>query len=77
MKTVSEFEQQIWDDFWTVANDPAKSAELGIRSAHGTAVSIRVQPGKTYQIDLRATGDFTFRPVTAESDADESEPASP
>lgn len=53
---LSEFEAKIWNDFWTIANDPEKSADLGIRAAHGDAVSIRVQPGKTYRITVRASG---------------------
>ena len=31
----SEFEQQIWSDFWNIANDQGKSKALGIRAAHG------------------------------------------
>lgn len=60
---MSEFERKIWDDFWLIANNPAKAAELGIHAAHGSAVSMRVQPGKTYEIELRSTGDITLRPV--------------
>lgn len=60
---ISEFEQQIWDDFWNIANDREKAAEMGIRAAHADAPSIRVEPGKTYQIELRATGEFTIRPI--------------
>jgi hypothetical protein len=59
----SEFEKKIWDDFWLIANDPKKAADMGIRAANGEALSIRVQPGKTYEIDLRASGGMTFRPV--------------
>jgi hypothetical protein len=60
---MSDFEKQIWDDFWTIASDPQRAAELGIYAAHGSAVSMRVQPGKTYEVELRATGDMTFRPL--------------
>ena len=48
-----DFEKKIWDDFWLIANDPKRAAEMGIRAAHGEAVSMRVRPGKTYEIDLR------------------------
>ena len=61
----SDFEKKIWDDFWLIANDPAKAGEMGIRGANGDAVSIRVRPGKTYEIDLRTTGDMTIKPVEA------------
>lgn len=53
---VSEFEQQIWDDFWTIANDPRRAEQLGIRALHGDAVSIKVQAGNSYRITVRAAG---------------------
>ena len=59
----SDFEKKIWDDFWLIANDPKRAADLGIRAANGDAVSIRVRPGKTYEIDLKASGGMTIRPV--------------
>ena len=52
---MSEFERQIWSDFWAVANDVDKQAELGIRAAHGDAPSIKVEVGRTYRITLRAS----------------------
>jgi hypothetical protein len=60
---MSDFEKKIWGDFWLIANDSQRAAELGIHAAHGSAVSMRVQPGKSYEIELRATGDMTIRPV--------------
>jgi hypothetical protein len=60
---MSEFEKRIWDDFWTIANDPRRAAEMGIHAAHGSAVSMRVRPGKTYEVELRSTGDMTIRPI--------------
>ena len=62
-KALSEFEQKIWNDFWLIANDRDRAAELGIHAAHGSAVSMRVRPGMSYEIDLRATGPMTIRPV--------------
>jgi len=56
---LSEFEKKIWDDFWTVANDAQKQAELGIRAAHGEAPSIKMEKGKAYRITLRASGGLT------------------
>ncbi len=60
---MSEFEQKIWNDFWLIANDPKQAADLGIHAAHGAAVAMRVQKGKMYEIDLRSTGEITFRPI--------------
>lgn len=67
---MSDFERKIWNDFWLIANNPARAADLGIHAAHGSAVSMRVQPGKTYEIELRSTGDISIRPV--ENDAEPS-----
>ena len=41
--------------FWSIANDKAKAEEKGIRAAHGDAVSMKVQKGKTYKVQLRAS----------------------
>jgi hypothetical protein len=60
---MSDFEKKIWNDFWLIANDPQEAANMGIYAAHGSAVSMRVQKGKTYEIELRSTGDMTIRPV--------------
>jgi hypothetical protein len=59
----SDFEKKIWSDFWLIANDPQRAASIGIHAAHEVAVGMRVQPGKTYEIELRVTGDMTFRPL--------------
>ena len=53
---LSELEKKIWGDFWNVANDEARQAELGIRAAHGEAPSLKVQKGKSYRLELRAEG---------------------
>ena len=55
-------EKKIWEDFWNIANDSDRAKELGIRAAHGDAVSIKVRKGKSYKVTLRATGDLTLQP---------------
>jgi hypothetical protein len=60
-KPMPEFERRIWRDFWNIANDREKAAELGIRAAHADAPSMRVEKGATYELELRATGEFTLR----------------
>ena len=62
---MSDYERRIWNDFWLIANDKQRAGEIGIHAAHGSAVSMRVRPGMTYEIDLRSTGDMTIRPVDA------------
>jgi hypothetical protein len=59
---VSEFEKKIWSEFWTIANDDAKAKEMGIRAAHGQAVSIKAQKGKSYRILLRASDGLSIVP---------------
>jgi hypothetical protein len=59
---MSDFERKIWSDFWLIANDPKRAADLGIYAAHGAAVSMRVRPQAAYLLELRTTGDLTIRP---------------
>jgi len=59
---MSDFEKRIWDDFWTIANDPAAADKLGIRAAHGQAVSMKVQKGKSYKVELRASDGLSIVP---------------
>ncbi len=59
---ISDFEKQIWDDFWNIANDPSKAKELGIRAAHGEAISIKAEKGRTYKIQLRASDGLSIVP---------------
>jgi hypothetical protein len=62
-REMSDFERKIWSDFWLIANDPKRAADLGIFAAHGAAVSMRVKPQAKYLLELRTTGDITIRPV--------------
>ncbi len=68
---MSDFEKRIWNDFWLIANDSQRAKELGIDAIQGKAVAIRAQPGKSYEIELRSTGDVTLRPVEPKSSAAE------
>jgi hypothetical protein len=67
----SEFEKRIWEEFWSIAADPARAAELGIRAAHADAPSIKVREGVTYELELRTTGEFTLRPLSGPADEEE------
>lgn len=58
----SEFEQEIWDDFWTFANDKERAKEKGIRAAQGEAASMKVEPGRSYRVELRASGGVSIIP---------------
>lgn len=60
---MSEFEERIWRDFWTISNDRERAQELGIRASHAQAPSIRVEPGGVYELDVRATGDVSLQRI--------------
>jgi hypothetical protein len=62
----SEFEQDIWSQFWTFANDREKARAAGIRAAHGEAVSIRAEKGRSYRIVLRASDGLSIIPVESD-----------
>jgi hypothetical protein len=57
---VPEFAKKIWEDFWSIANNPGKQKELGIRAQHGDAPSMRVEKGKSYKVVLRSTGETSI-----------------
>ena len=60
---MTDFEKELWGDFWEFANDEEKAKAKGIRAANGEAVSIKVREGKTYEIELRASGGLSIRPM--------------
>lgn len=57
---MSEFEQELWKDFWQFANDPDKAQSKGIRAANGEAISVKAVPGKSYELELRASGGLSL-----------------
>ena len=52
---ISDFESNIWKNFWSLANDKEAAGKLGIASIHGSAVSIKPVQGNSYTIELRAS----------------------
>lgn len=59
----SEFETKIWSDFWRLANDEQSQQDLGIRAIHGQANYIRVEKGKTYEVNVRSSGAASLEPI--------------
>ncbi|WP_254508427.1 hypothetical protein [Anatilimnocola floriformis] len=59
---MSDLEKKIWGDFWNIANNDQLAHEMGIRAAHGGAVSMKVQKGKSYRVIMRSTGDLSIVP---------------
>jgi hypothetical protein len=57
---ISAIERDIWANFWRYANDPARAKLTGVRAAHGEAPSIRLEPGKRYRIELRASAGLSI-----------------
>ena len=59
----SAFEQQIWGDFWKLANDRNSQEDFGIRAIHGQANYLQVKEGKTYEVSVRSSGAASLTPV--------------
>lgn len=59
---MTDFEKKIWGDFWNIANNEMVAEELGIRAAHGQAVSMKMQKGKSYKVQLRASDGLSILP---------------
>jgi hypothetical protein len=59
-RPVSDFEKQIWDDFWDIVHDDEKKKSLGVRSGQGEAPFQEVRKGQRYLFKLRASGDPIF-----------------
>ena len=62
---MSPFEESLWADFWNLANDPSLAQQLGVRAAHGEAVSMQVREGAHYRVEMRASGGLTITPFHA------------
>ncbi len=53
----TEFEKELWGNFWKLAQDPAFAKTKGVRAAHGQAPSMKLQEGSTYKLEMRNTGE--------------------
>lgn len=51
----SELEEKLWSRFWHYANNPEEAKAVGVRALHGEAPSIKLMPGKSYRVQLRAS----------------------
>ena len=58
-----EFEQRIWGDFWKVCNDAQLQDELGIRYSQGQTSYVKPLEGKTYRVNIRASGGMSLHPI--------------
>ena len=57
----SDLEEQVWKDFWTIANEPQRQQEMGIRANHGQINYLQVRPGMIYELNLRASDGLTIK----------------
>jgi hypothetical protein len=56
------FEIELWERFWTYANDPKAAAAAGVRIAQGEAPHVRARAGQVYQLTLRSSGGLEIKP---------------
>ncbi len=61
--TMTEFEKELWANFWQFANDPDKASKMGIRAANGEAVSMKLLEGKSYNVNLRSSDGLSMKIV--------------
>jgi hypothetical protein len=59
MARVSEFEQDLWRNFWKLVDDKAYRAQKGVEVAGGKAVFFKAAPDKLYRITVDARGNPT------------------
>jgi hypothetical protein len=52
----SDYEQRLWDRFWSYATDPAAAQEAGVRVAQGEAVYNRFEKGQFWVLTLENDG---------------------
>ena len=64
-KAPNDFEKELWRRFWELANNEDLARQKGIRAIHGDAPYMRLEPGKVYEIHLRATGEVVITPGAA------------
>jgi len=59
----SDFERELWAQFWEFARDEEKARQAGVRAAHGEAVYVLVQAGTRYRLTLRASDGLSITPA--------------
>jgi hypothetical protein len=58
---VSEYEQDLWRNFWRLADDAQYRAEKGVRVANGQGVWGPFEPDKIYTITLESGGGLNIQ----------------
>jgi hypothetical protein len=57
---VSEFERDLWANFWRLVDDKRFRAEKGVETAGGKAAYAKVSPDRLYRITLDTSGNPTM-----------------
>ena len=57
----SAFEQKLWNEFWTIANDPKLAKTYDIRAAHGEAPSIQLMKNRVYVLQQRLSSGLEIK----------------
>ncbi len=62
---VSQFETQLWNNFWKLADDKAYRDEMGVRVSDGEGKWWPCQPDRLYTVTIEADGglNVTFEPI--------------
>jgi hypothetical protein len=56
-------EQQLWDRFWELVDDPLLAAQYGVRVAQCEAPAVPLRPGQIWQVTLDAPGGLNLKKV--------------
>jgi hypothetical protein len=59
----SSFHRDLWARFWEYALNPSVVRESGVRAMHGEAPFIKLEPNRSFELELRSSGGLTIRPV--------------
>jgi hypothetical protein len=59
----SSFHRDLWARFWEYALNPSVVRESGVRAMHGEAPFIKLEPNRSFELELRSSGGLTIRPI--------------
>ena len=58
----SSYELQLWQDFWSYANDKEAARQQGVRVVQGEAAYTKILPGRIYTLTIQANGGINIVP---------------
>lgn len=63
----TEFELNLWGEFWEYAANPDKAADAGVRVAQGESVYAPMKPGELWRLSLDAGGGLNLKKQSPET----------